>query len=181
MRAKTLFATHYHELTTLSDHLDCVYNVHVAADESDGEVTFLRTARDGPTDRSYGIHVADLAGVPEPVVERSRDVLDRLREEKAIEAKGSGGEPVQAVFDLGSGEFRTEGATPETTDGARGEAAAADGSGQGQPADPLRSQFGEDAVDVLDALADVDVNGTPPVKLLAKVQEWQERIDESSD
>ncbi|PSP44747.1 DNA mismatch repair protein MutS [Halobacteriales archaeon QH_6_66_25] len=177
VRAKTLFATHYHELTALAEHLDRVHSVHVAADESDGEVTFLRTVRDGPTDRSYGIHVADLAGVPEPVVERSRDVLDRLREEKAIEAKGGGGDPVQAVFDVGSGEFRTEGATPETADGARGETAAADGSGQRQPADDLRSQFGEDAGDVLDALADVDVNGTPPVELLAKVQEWQERID----
>ncbi|PSP55054.1 DNA mismatch repair protein MutS, partial [Halobacteriales archaeon QH_7_68_42] len=89
VRAKTLFATHYHELTTLADHLDRVYNVHVAADESDGEVTFLRTVREGPTDRSYGIHVADLAGVPDPVVDRSEEVLERLREEKAIEARGS--------------------------------------------------------------------------------------------
>ena len=177
VRAKTLFATHYHELTALAEHLDRVHNVHVAADESDGEVTFLRTVRDGPTDRSYGIHVADLAGVPEPVVERSRDVLDRLREEKAIEAKGGGGDPVQAVFDVGSGEFRTEGATPETADGARGETAAADGSGQRQPADDLRSQFGEDAGEVLDALADVDVNETPPVELLGKLRDWQERID----
>jgi DNA mismatch repair protein MutS len=55
-------------------------------------VTFLRTVPEGATDRSYGVHVADLAGVPAPVVERSREVLDRLREEKAIEAKGSGSE-----------------------------------------------------------------------------------------
>ena len=115
--------------------------------------------------------------LPISVVERSRDVLDRLREEKAIEAKGGGGDPVQAVFDVGSGEFRTEGATPETADGARGETAAADGSGQRQPADDLRSQFGEDAGEVLDALADVDVNETPPVELLGKLRDWQERID----
>jgi len=61
VRARTLFATHYHELTTLADHLPRVENVHVAVDKRDGEVTFLRTVRDGPTNRSYGVHVADLA------------------------------------------------------------------------------------------------------------------------
>ena len=107
VRARTLFATHYHELTAMGEHLERVANVHVAADERDGEVTFLRTVRDGPTDRSYGIHVADLAGVDDAVVDRSREVLDRLRREKAIEAKGSSsGGTVQATFDLGSGQFR---------------------------------------------------------------------------
>jgi len=125
VRARTLFATHYHELTTLADHLPRVANVHVAVDERDGDVTFLRTVRDGPTNRSYGVHVADLAGVPEPVVGRADEVLDRLRAEKAIEAKGSqsrkesgeksgdtaDGETRQIVFDLSSGSFeeRNEG------------------------------------------------------------------------
>ena len=163
--AKTLFATHYHELTTLADHLDRVANVHVAADETDGEVTFLRTVRDGPTDRSYGIHVADLAGVPGPVVDRSRDVLDSLREEKAIEAKGSSsGKPVQAVFDVGSGQFR--GAA--TADGAGG---AVDGGDEDAALDP-------ETREVLDSLADVDVEETPPVELLAKVQAWQRQLEE---
>ncbi|WP_254536882.1 DNA mismatch repair protein MutS [Halomarina litorea] len=120
--AKTLFATHYHELTGLADHLPRVANVHVAVDEgssaasgtesravdeSDGDVTFLRTVEEGATNRSYGVHVADLAGVPGPVVDRAAEVLDHLREEKAIEAKGGGGGSVQAVFDLGSGQFTT--------------------------------------------------------------------------
>ncbi|MFC6754942.1 DNA mismatch repair protein MutS, partial [Halorubrum tibetense] len=109
VRARTLFATHYHELTTLADHLPRVENVHVAVDERGGDVTFLRTVREGPTDRSYGVHVADLAGVPEPVVARAGDVLNRLREEKAIEAKGGsaagGTGTTQAVFDLSSGSY----------------------------------------------------------------------------
>jgi DNA mismatch repair protein MutS len=186
--AATLFATHYHELTTLADHLDRVANVHVAADERDGEVTFLRTVREGPTDRSYGVHVADLAGVPDPVVERSREVLDRLREEKAIEARGSGGEPVQTVFDLGSGQFRTGGAetddgrstddghSPEdgrSTDDGHGATAAADGSGD----EDLQERYGENAADVLDALADLEVDETPPVELLSTVQEWQQELN----
>ncbi|MEF8839028.1 MAG: DNA mismatch repair protein MutS [Haloarculaceae archaeon] len=189
VRAKTLFATHYHELTTLADHLPRVENVHVAVDgeprqgsgdnvaagspgDADDEVTFLRTVREGPTDRSYGVHVADLAGVPTPVVERSREVLDRLREEKAIEARGGdGGDPVQAVFDLSSGEFR---GTAHPDGGAAGE----DPSNRiaDDPA-PLRDRFGDDAEAVLDALADLDVEETPPVDLLARVQDWQDRLD----
>ncbi|PSP95045.1 DNA mismatch repair protein MutS [Halobacteriales archaeon QS_4_62_28] len=200
IRAKTLFATHYHELTTLADHLERVHNVHVAVageppaargteshatDETDGEVTFLRTVRDGATDRSYGIHVADLAGVPEPVVDRSRTVLDRLREEKAIEARGSGsGEPVQAVFDLQSGSFA--GKRDDTAAGSEGTAgtASADG-GTADDAVSEEASGGEGASgidpaaeDVLAELGDVDVNETPPVELIAKVQAWQEMLEE---
>jgi DNA mismatch repair protein MutS len=186
VRANTLFATHYHELTTLADHLERVANVHVAVageppadqapagtDESD--VTFLRTVRDGPTDRSYGIHVADLAGVPEPVVDRSRDVLDRLRQEKAIEAKGSGGETVQAVFDLDAGQFRATdaGQTPEETD-----AAAADGGAADQT---VETEYGEGAADVLNELSSLDVTELPPVDALQRLQELQDRLDEASD
>jgi len=89
-------------LTALADHLgDDVANVHVAAEERDGEVTFLRTVRDGATDRSYGVHVADLAGVPDPVVERSQDVINASREPWP----GLASERVQAVADLDAGEF----------------------------------------------------------------------------
>ncbi len=158
IRAKTLFATHYHELTGLAEHLPRVANVHVAADERDGDVTFLRTVRDGPTDRSYGIHVADLAGVPEPVVDRARDVLERLREEKAIEAKGGGSsDPVQTVFDVSSGQFRGP--------------ANADGGDPTSDRDPELEEIVED-------LESIDVNATPPVELMAKVQEWQRRLKE---
>ncbi|MFB6084948.1 MAG: DNA mismatch repair protein MutS [Halorientalis sp.] len=171
IRAKTLFATHYHELTGLADHLERVENVHVAADESDGDVTFLRTVRDGPTDRSYGIHVADLAGVPDPVVERSRDVLERLREEEAIEAKGGGDdEPVQAVFDLSSGSFERGGTGSDERATADGGAAA--GEGGDAALDPETEA-------VLDELAGLDVNETPPVELMAKVQKWQESLEDS--
>jgi DNA mismatch repair protein MutS len=105
--------------------------------------------------------------VPGPVVDRSREVLDRLREQKAVEARGGGGEPVQAVFDLSAGEFRREGGSA----GDRGaDAAAADGGD-----DPL-ADFGDQAPAVLAALADLDVNETPPVELMAQVQELQERL-----
>ncbi|SDC38935.1 DNA mismatch repair protein MutS [Natrinema hispanicum] len=165
VQAKTLFATHYHELTGLAENLPRVANVHVAADERDGDVTFLRTVRDGPTDRSYGIHVADLAGVPDPVVDRARDVLERLREEKAIEAKGGGSsEPVQAVFDLGSGTMQTQ-EQAASTDGGPTEADV------GGALDP-------DTEAVLEDLESIDVNTTPPIELVSKVQELQERLED---
>jgi len=174
VRAKTLFATHYHELTSLGDHLDRVANVHVAADETDGEVTFLRTVREGPTDRSYGIHVADLAGVPEPVVDRSREVLDRLREEKAIEARGGGGEPVQAVFDLSSGEFRGGGQADGSGAVASGGEAATESEHRvdGQSAGLTDAQK-----EVLDSLSDIDIDETPPVELLSTVRQWQQELE----
>ena len=171
-----LFATHYHELTALASHLDRVGNVHVAvADDgaADGseEITFLRTVEEGATDRSYGIHVADLAGVPEPVVGRARDVLDKLRSEKAVEAKGSGdSEPTQAVFDLSAGEFRTDDgrATASTDD--------ADDTGTAPDTDRNRDPAIES---VLTALQTTDIDETPPIELMAKVQQWQEQLSES--
>jgi DNA mismatch repair protein MutS len=146
-------------------------------------VTFLRTVREGATDRSYGIHVADLAGVPEPVVDRSRTVLKKLREEKAIEARGGGdgGEPVQTVFDVGSGEFRSASGGGETAPTGPADAADAAATADGGAVDPesvLADEYGDSAPDVLDAVADLDVNETPPVELMAKVQEWQSRLDE---
>ncbi|WP_226004073.1 DNA mismatch repair protein MutS [Natrinema salinisoli] len=174
VKAKTLFATHYHELTGLAENLPRVANVHVAADERDGEVTFLRTVRDGPTDRSYGIHVADLAGVPDPVVDRSRDVLERLREEKAIEAKGgSSSEPVQAVFDLGSGTMQTQ----AQAEGQPQEQAASTDGGPMEP-DAEGESIDPDAQAVLADLESLDVNTTPPIELVSKVQELQERLEE---
>jgi DNA mismatch repair protein MutS len=178
VRARTLFATHYHELTTMADHLDRVANVHVAAEERDGEVTFLRTVQSGATDRSYGIHVAELAGVPDPVVERSRDVLDRLRREKAIEARGSSGTTTQqVVFDVGSGEMQ-----PASADGAGSEDGGAegervDGRDGGNGADPpAAAGIDADAEAVLEELRSTDLAATPPVELLTKVREWQEQL-----
>ncbi|MDJ0973399.1 MAG: DNA mismatch repair protein MutS [Planctomycetota bacterium] len=73
--ARTLFATHYHELTQLSDELDAVFNLNVAVREWGDSIVFLHRIQKGSTDRSYGIHVAELAGVPDAVIERARAML----------------------------------------------------------------------------------------------------------
>ncbi|MFB3776112.1 MAG: DNA mismatch repair protein MutS [Bryobacteraceae bacterium] len=73
--AKTLFATHYHELTELADQLEGVRNLHVSVKESGDQIVFLRKVEPGSADRSYGIEVARLAGLPAGVIERAREIL----------------------------------------------------------------------------------------------------------
>ncbi|MBZ5685151.1 MAG: DNA mismatch repair protein MutS [Acidobacteriia bacterium] len=75
VRAKTLFATHYFELTELAEQLEGVKNYHVSVKETGGGIVFLRKVEPGAADRSYGIEVAKLAGLPNEVVERAREVL----------------------------------------------------------------------------------------------------------
>jgi DNA mismatch repair protein MutS len=76
-RARTLFATHYHELTELAELLPTVKNIHVSVKETPSEIIFLRRVEPGSADKSYGIEVARLAGLPRSVIERAREVLKR--------------------------------------------------------------------------------------------------------
>jgi DNA mismatch repair protein MutS len=78
LRAKTLFATHYHELTQLADLLPGVRNYNVAVTEADNNVVFLHKIVAGGADRSYGIHVAQLAGLPKPVIARAGEIMAEL-------------------------------------------------------------------------------------------------------
>jgi DNA mismatch repair protein MutS len=78
LRAFTLFATHYFELTSLPDEIDAIANVHLDAVEHGSEVVFLHAVRDGPASQSYGVQVAKLAGVPDPVLELARARLADL-------------------------------------------------------------------------------------------------------
>jgi len=78
LRARTLFATHYHELTQLAELLPGVRNYNVAVTESEGKVVFLHKIVSGGADRSYGIHVAQLAGLPRPVIQRASEILKQL-------------------------------------------------------------------------------------------------------
>jgi DNA mismatch repair protein MutS len=76
--AKTLFSTHYHELTTLEEALEKVKNIHVRAIEENGKVIFLHKIEEGPADRSYGIHVAELAQLPKELIERAKEILQQF-------------------------------------------------------------------------------------------------------
>ncbi len=83
---RTLFATHYHELTELEHVLPRVKNYHMAAVEQDGQVVFLHELRRGGADRSYGIHVAELAGIPRPVIRRASELLAELENQEPKES-----------------------------------------------------------------------------------------------
>jgi DNA mismatch repair protein MutS len=75
---RTLFATHYHELTALAGEVEGIFNLHVAVEEWGDDVVFLHRIHEGGTDRSYGIHVARLAGLPQAVVERAKALISGL-------------------------------------------------------------------------------------------------------
>src|SRR5690606_6316119 len=79
-RCRAIFATHFHEMTTLAERLPRLRNVTMRVKEWEGEVVFLHEVARGAADRSYGIQVARLAGLPETVVERARAVLQRLEQ-----------------------------------------------------------------------------------------------------
>ncbi|EAD3237851.1 DNA mismatch repair protein MutS [Listeria monocytogenes] len=78
VHAKTLFSTHYHELTDLEKELHGLQNIHVSAVEENGKVVFLHKIKEGPADKSYGIHVAELAELPKSLIERASRILEQL-------------------------------------------------------------------------------------------------------
>lgn len=84
IKCKTLFSTHYHELTKMEEKLNGIKNVHVSASESDGEIVFLHKIKDGSIDKSYGIHVAKLSGMPSEVITRANEILN-FYENKKVE------------------------------------------------------------------------------------------------
>ncbi|MCD8289719.1 MAG: DNA mismatch repair protein MutS [Prevotella sp.] len=82
-RARTLFATHYHELNEMEKHFERVKNYNVAVREADGQVIFLRKLERGGSEHSFGIHVAEIAGMPPSIVKRAKTVLEQLERENA--------------------------------------------------------------------------------------------------
>ena len=83
IKCKTFFSTHYHELTDLENNLKNLKNVHVSAKEEDGNITFLHKIKEGSIDKSYGIHVAKLANLPQPLIKRASEIL-KVYENKEI-------------------------------------------------------------------------------------------------
>jgi DNA mismatch repair protein MutS len=85
VKAKAVFATHYHQLTQLEGVLSGVKNYNMAVKEEGGTITFLRSVVPGATDKSYGVHVAKLAGVPDAIIKRANEVLKEIERETVID------------------------------------------------------------------------------------------------
>lgn len=96
--ANTLFSTHYHELTDLEDSLPKLRNVHVSATEKDGKVVFLHKLKDGPADKSYGIHVAELAQLPEQIITRAREILETFEHQEEMDESAAKVSETQLSF-----------------------------------------------------------------------------------
>ncbi len=148
---RTLFATHYHELTALEGRIPGVHNMNIAIREWNGEIVFLRRLVPGPSDRSYGIEVAKLAGVPGPVVRRAKEILADLERK----AKATGRHAISA---------------PQ-----------AQPSLPGLPLpgpDPAATKKDEPSVPapdhpLLTALRDVDTDNMTPLDALKRITEWK--------
>jgi DNA mismatch repair protein MutS len=114
LNAKTLFATHYHELTELESYLPKVRNYNVAVVEQEEHVVFLHKILRGGADKSYGIHVAQLAGVPRPIVTRAQEILEELESGRNVggfqpgKKPGRDEEPIQLRLFSADDELREE-------------------------------------------------------------------------
>ena len=111
-RPRTIFATHYHELTQLAESLPRLRNVQVTVKEWGDGVVFLHRIAEGAADRSYGIHVAQLAGLPGEVIERARVVLAELESERTVEHLEAGKGRGRAASAAAAGQLALFGTTP---------------------------------------------------------------------
>lgn len=151
LRPKTLFATHYHELNDMAESFPRIRNANVAVREADGKVLFLRKLVPGGTDRSFGIHVARMAGMPKAVVERAEKVLRHL------EATHTG--------DLGG----EEAGQPK--------AVQADMGGLGREPQLSFFQLDDPALEgIREELEAIDINGLTPVEALMKLNEIKRMV-----
>jgi len=154
---RALFATHYHQLTALEDKLKRVKNYHIAVKEEGHELVFLRKIVPGATDRSYGIHVAKLAGVPEKVIERANEILKELERENVLEE----------AEDSGSGKKKKNKATARYTQMMLFDP----GNSGGVPAQVNRPSAVEEA------LTKMNVEEMTPIEALNKLHELKKLLD----
>jgi len=107
IKCKTLFSTHYHELTNLEINNPSIKNVHVDAIENNGVITFLHKVKDGAVDKSYGIHVASLANMPETVIKRANEILEYYEDNKKTNIPERG-EQISFTFENNDSELKNE-------------------------------------------------------------------------
>jgi DNA mismatch repair protein MutS len=140
-QARTLFATHYHELNEMEKHFPRIKNYNVAVKEVDGKVIFLRKLTPGGSEHSFGIHVAEIAGMPRSIVKRANEVLKQLEADNA--EVGSAGRPKVENINDGNGGTQLS---------------------IFQLDDPVLSQ-------VRDEILGLDINNLTPVEALNKLNE----------
>lgn len=167
-KAKTLFSTHYHELTALSDELPNLRNVHVGATEENGELVFSHKVLTGPADQSYGINVAKLAGLPDSLIDRAADILANLEaQDVSLEATAPTrpaklAEPV-ATYQASVAEPEPEVVAAEPAD------TQLDLFAVGPEIDPATQA-------VLDEIKATNIATMTPLDAMMKLNEWQKQM-----
>ena len=150
--AKVLFATHFHELTDLEQTLPRLKNIHVGATEENGKLIFLHKILPGPADQSYGIHVAQLAGLPRKVLRKATKLLNRL------EAQGSNLGPTSAQLDLFSSNEEPETVTDQ------------------ELAPGTETELSDKEKDVLDEISNLYLADQTPLQVMQLVENWQDDL-----
>ena len=188
---RTFFATHYHELTALADRFDRINNLNVAVREWNEEIAFLHKIVPGSADKSYGIHVARLAGVPKEVVKRADEILSHLEDENGVDVDND------ATSDLLPSTKRRKltpalpGLPEEVRETIKAENTAATHADetvahredtphlnkQILPSGMQLSLFGPLDHPVLEDLAAADLDSISPIEALQLVVQWQERLN----
>ncbi|MFJ5760831.1 DNA mismatch repair protein MutS [Neobacillus sp. NPDC093182] len=149
--AKTLFSTHYHELTVLDSELEKLKNIHVSAIEHNGKLVFLHKIKEGPTDKSYGIHVAQLAELPKELINRANEILSALEKPgvQPVDVKSAvkeiGEQPAQlSFFD--------------------------------EPKEPKKQELSSKEMKVLDKMKEIDLLDITPLQAINLLYELQKKL-----
>lgn len=168
VHAKTLFSTHYHELTSLDEQLHKLHNVHVGATEKNGELIFLHKVTSGPADKSYGIHVAKLAGMPQQLLTRANQILNQLEgqhENDHVAGQNQQDKVVTTVNEKPSESTEEVNELPEEKNGQL----------ELFPTDS-QPQLSKKDVKLLKQIKDLNLMGMTPMDVMNKVYEWQQKL-----
>jgi DNA mismatch repair protein MutS len=174
LRARTLFATHYHELTDLALTMDRVKNYNVAIKEWNDQIIFLRKVIEGGADKSYGIQVARLAGLPKEVIARAREVLANLEKAEFDEQ----GVPVAAPKSRrGDAETGRRGETTDKGTSPTGSLGDRRGQGDKQQERQLGLFVARDA-NLVREIAELDLNSITPLDAMNKLAELKKKAED---
>ena len=162
VRAKTLFSTHYHELTSLEKTLPRLKNVHVGATEKNGELVFLHKVSAGPADKSYGIHVAKLAGMPPSLLNRADEIL-----------KGLEHQDVQLTVKKADHKDQVKEAPAQENP----VAPAVEANGQLELFQPQPTRkTNSKGQKILHQLKELNLMGMTPMEVMNQLYEWQQKL-----
>jgi DNA mismatch repair protein MutS len=171
-RAKTLFATHYHELNELAEKFNRVKNYHVATKELGSKVIFLRKLTVGGSEHSFGVHVAKMAGMPQQIVDRANEILTQL-EQKHIDIQDDTPREIKKYVETDKKEADTTPLSIESKTAMQSKVKAIS-----KPMQMNIFDIGDPRLQrIKDALDKMDLNTMTPIELMMKVAEWKKMLD----